>query len=158
MNNHELTLKVHSAMCCQCKSRGFAAPVDVLMDTGLLTKQDYEAWRNGRIDCLERVCRANLSKLSLIMREMRGYARENGLKPSFTVYKRQGTGKKNAAAKKTEALRFSKSGAPDIERWYATHFVDTRQTALLKEKKLSKNRTRESDNIKQASPLQAEKA
>ncbi len=29
-------------------------------------------------------------------------------------------------------LRFSKSGATDVERWYATHFVDAKQIAKLK--------------------------
>ena len=29
-------------------------------------------------------------------------------------------------------LRFSKSGAPEIEKWYATHFVDLKRTAQLK--------------------------
>ncbi len=29
-------------------------------------------------------------------------------------------------------LRFSKSGAPEIERWYATHFVNTNRIAELK--------------------------
>ena len=29
-------------------------------------------------------------------------------------------------------LRFSKSGDPEIERWYATHFVDLKRTAQLK--------------------------
>jgi hypothetical protein len=38
MNNEELTKKVHSAMYQQCQERGFAAPVDVLMDLGVLQK------------------------------------------------------------------------------------------------------------------------
>ena len=29
-------------------------------------------------------------------------------------------------------LRFSKSGNLEIEKWYATHFVDTKRIALLK--------------------------
>ena len=83
MNNGELAGKVHSAVYHQCRSRGFAAPVDVLMDVGYLSRQDYENWRYGRVDYLERVCKANLSKLSLVMREMRSYAAKAGLKPSF---------------------------------------------------------------------------
>ena len=74
MNDKELIGKVHSAVYHQCKNRGFAAPVDVLMDVGYLSKQDYENWRYGRVDYLERVCKVNLSKLSLIMREIRPYA------------------------------------------------------------------------------------
>ena len=83
MNDHELAAKVHSAMYHQCRDRGYATPVDVLMDIGVLRKADYEDWRHGRIPYLERVCAINLSKLSTIRHEMRVYARKAGLKPSF---------------------------------------------------------------------------
>ena len=133
MNNGELTAKVRSAVYLQCRNRGFAAPVDVLMDVGYLSKQDYENWRYGRVDYLERVCKANLSKLSLVMREMRSYAAKAGLKPSFCYYKRWGTKKKNGQGRKPVIpLRFSKSGDPEIERRYANHFVDLKRTAQLK--------------------------
>ena len=133
MNNRELTGKVHSAMYRQCKDRGYAAPVDVLMDVGSLSKADYENWRFGRVSYLERVCMANLSKLSLIMHEMRVCAKKAGLKPSFCYYKQWGVKKKGGQGRKPVIpLRFSKSGAPEIERWYATHFVDTKRVSQLK--------------------------
>lgn len=133
MNNRELGAKVRSAVCLQCRNQGFAAPVDVLMEVGYLSKQDYENWRYGRVDYLERVCKANLSKLSLVMREMRSYAAKAGLKPSFCYYKRWGTKKKNGQGRKPlMPLRFSKSGAPEIKRRYATHFVDLKRAAQLK--------------------------
>ena len=94
MNNQELTAKVHSAMYAQCRKRGYAAPVDVLMDLGVLPKQKYEDWRFGKVDYLERVCNVNLHKLSTIMHEMRVYAKKEGLKPSFCYYKRWGVKKK----------------------------------------------------------------
>lgn len=34
-------------------------------------------------------------------------------------------------------LRFSKSGTPEIERWYATHFVDTKRVSQLKAEALN---------------------
>lgn len=121
--------KVHSAVYYQCQKRGFAAPVDVLMDLGVLSKQKYEDWRFGRVDYLERVCTVNLRKLSFIMRQMRVYAQQSGLKPSFCFYKQWGTKNKSQTAK---PLRFSKSGTPDIEKWYATHFVDPKRIKELK--------------------------
>lgn len=133
MNNRELAGKVHSAVYIQCRNRGFAAPVDVLMDIGYLSKQDYENWRYGRVDYLERVCKANLSKLSMVMREMRSFAAKTGLKPSFCYYKQWGTKKKGGQGRKPVIpLRFSKSGDPEIEQRYATHFVDVKRTAQLK--------------------------
>ena len=38
MNDTQLIGAVHSAMYRQCKERGYAAPVDVLMDIGVLPK------------------------------------------------------------------------------------------------------------------------
>ena len=108
MNDGELIGKVHSAMYHQCQNRGYAAPV-------------------------EAVCTVNLRKLSFIMHQMRVYAKKSSLKPSFCYYKRWGMKKKNGQGHKPVVpLRFSKSGAPDIERWYGTHFVDSKRIEQLK--------------------------
>ena len=85
------------------------------------------------MDYLERVCTVNLHKLSFIMHQMRVYAQKTGLKPSFCCYKQWGVKKKNGQGHKPVIpLRFSKSGNPEIEKWYATHFVDTKRIAALK--------------------------
>ena len=76
MNNQELTKKVYAAVANLISQRGYTAPVDVLMEIGILTKQKYEEWRNGRVDYLERVCTSNLSKLSLAMHEIRSCAQK----------------------------------------------------------------------------------
>ena len=49
MNEKELIGKIHSSMYHQFQVRGYAAPVDVLIDTGILPKQKYEDWRFGRV-------------------------------------------------------------------------------------------------------------
>ena len=87
MNEKELTGKIHSSMYHQLQSRGYAAPVDVLIDTGILPKQKYEDWRFGRVRYLEAVCNANLKRLSFVLRQMRVYAQTHDLKPSFCYYK-----------------------------------------------------------------------
>ena len=120
----------------QCRDRGFATPVDVLMDIGVLQKDKYEDWRFGRISYLERVCTINLHKLSTVRHQMRVYAQKAGLKPSFCYYKQWGTKKKGGQGRKPVIpMRFSKSGNPDVERWYATHFVDSKRIAELKSAK-----------------------
>ena len=144
MNNADLIKKVNASMYQQCQRRGYAAPVDVLMDIGILPKQKYEDWRFGRVDYLERVCTANLNKLSSVLHQMRVYAKKADLKPSFCYYKRWGVKKKGGQGKKPIIpLRFSKSGDPEIEKWYATHFVDTKQIAALKEQQEQKDRVTE---------------
>ena len=96
------------------------------MDLGYLKKEHYENWRHGRVPYLERVCTVNLSKLSTVLHEMRVYARKAGLKPSFCFYKQW------AVKGKTIPLRFSKFGKEDIEKQYATHFVDSKCVSELK--------------------------
>ena len=140
MNNQELTAKVNSSMYRQCRSRGYATAVDVLMDIGVLQKDKYEDWRFGRIPYLESVCHINLHKLSFIMHQMRVYAKNNSLKPSFCCYKQWGVKKKNGQGRKPVIqLRFSKSRNPEVEKWYSTHFVDAKRIKELKSAKESKN-------------------
>lgn len=136
MNDTQLIGAIHSAMYHQCQRRGYATPVDVLMDIGVLPRKQYEAWRNGKISYLESVCTVNLRKLSFIMKQMRLYAQKQGWKPSFCYCKQWGLQKKNGQGHKPVVkLRFSKSGNPEIERSYATHFVDLTRTAQLKAEK-----------------------
>lgn len=99
-------------MVQQYQNRGYIIPVDVLMDIGVLERGKYNDWRTGRVAFLEAVCSANLHKLSKIMKEIRSFAVKNGWKPSVTGYKHKG-----------RLLRFSKSGRPQIEKVYATHYV-----------------------------------
>ena len=127
MNNQQLTKKVQDSVDRQWAERGWAAPVDVLMDIGILTKENYESWRRGAVPYLERVCRTNLHKLSFAMKEMRGYALKNGGRESRSCYRAWG-GKKKAGGG-NGILRFSKSGAPAAERAYATHYLAGRQPA-----------------------------
>jgi len=98
------------------KRKGYASTVDVLMKIGVLSPADYESWRFGRVDYLERVCKANLSKLSKIHSAIRSYSLKQGLKPSWADYRKWGKGRKHR-------LQFSKSGNENVERAYATHFV-----------------------------------
>ncbi len=117
MNNTELKQKVHSAVYNILKEKSYVSPADMLIKIGVLSAKDYENWRFGRVPYLEKVCRTNLSKLSLIMKELRIYARENNLRPSWTAYNQWGVkGKKFP-------LRFSKFGNSSIEEAYATHYV-----------------------------------
>lgn len=121
MNDKELIPKVHSSMYRQMKETGVCIPVQVLMDIGILSNTDYDNWRFGKVDYLERVCKINMRKLSVVMREVRSFARKNNLKPSWTFYKRWGR-----KGKPTIKLRFSKSGDEGIERGYATHYISMR--------------------------------
>lgn len=95
MNDKELIGKVHLAVYHQCQQRSIAAPVDVLMKAGVLSKQKYEDWRFGRVDQPKRICTVNLRKLTFIMQQMRVFAQKTKLRPSFCYYKQWKVKKKN---------------------------------------------------------------
>lgn len=136
MNNKELIPKIHSSMYYQLKKKGYATTVDVLMDLEILSKKDYELWRNGKVPYLEKVCNINLKKLSTVLHEIKVYGTKHNLKPSFTVYKRWAVKKKGGQGKKPViVLKFSKSGLEDIEKRYTTHYVDVKAIEKLKEEK-----------------------
>jgi len=122
MNNKDIHIKVQSTMYTLVTNKGFASPVDVLITLGVLSKVDYERWRNGKITYLESVCKINLTKLSTINHEIRSYAVKYNLKPSWPDYRKWGKCK-------NIRLRFSKSGDEKIERLYATHYVKQKTEA-----------------------------
>ena len=130
MNDKEIKHKVNQVMFALMNEKGVIAPVDVLMGIGVLSKTDYELWRRGGVDYLERVCKINLRKLSTINRKMREFAKKNNLKPSWTNYKRWSNGKSKNKSASPAKLRFSKSGDEKIERNYATHFVSQQQPQI----------------------------
>ena len=137
MNNQELKKKVNSAMYTLIKENGIASPAEVLISVGVLSKEDYERWRRGEVDYLERVCKINLSKLSTINSEIRAFARKCDLKPSRTFYKKwksvKGKGSSNVNPAK---LRFSKSGNENIEQQYSTHYISQRKATEAKERRI----------------------
>ena len=71
------------------------------------------------------------------MGQIRSYVKQTNLKPSFCYYKRWGV-KKKQGHKAAIPLRFSKSGNPEIERAYATHYVDTDRIEQLKKERQEK--------------------
>lgn len=94
----------------------YVSAIDVLTGMGLLAPTHVDAWRKGRVDYLERVIQGNLNKISAAMAAFRQWARDKELRPSQTRYVRR-------AREGTVDLQFSKSGAPEIEENYRTHYV-----------------------------------
>jgi hypothetical protein len=127
MNDADLEKEVKRLVHSNRYGKGYVCAVDVLLQLGYLTKDDYENWRFGRIDYLEKVCKVNLDKLTFINKLIGKYSAELNLKSSWTAYNQFGKGIKRR-------LRFSKSGEKTIEDKYATHYSDTKQINELKEK------------------------
>lgn len=128
MNNIDLEKKIKRIISELSDEKGYICSIDVLLGLDYLSKTDYEKWRNGQVDYLERVCQTNLGKLTTINKIIRQVAAKMNLVPSLTVYNKWGKGPK-------QKLRFSKSGDFNIEKAYSTHFLNKYQIEKLKENK-----------------------
>jgi hypothetical protein len=116
VNRTELEKKTRDAFHTRLHQTGYVSLVDLLLEMGKLTRDDHEAWRFRRVPFLERVVRLNLSQLNVVRRQVQALAREHALQPSFTAYVSWGQGPRTQ-------LRFTRSGNPQLEAAYATHFV-----------------------------------
>lgn len=96
--------------------KGYASTLDLFLKMEKISPKLVEEWRFGRVPYLERVLHGNLGQFSFIMKEFRKTAREMYLKESYKAYMSWGKGPKRP-------LRFSKSGDSQVEKHYATYYV-----------------------------------
>ena len=113
-----LSKKVATVAGNTVSRQSYVSAIDLFLGIGWLNQTNLLDWKKGKIPYLEQVATANLKKISRIMKEFRLWANHAKLKKSITVYKH-----------KNYKLRFSKSGNPNIETAYSTHFI------LLKSKR-----------------------
>jgi hypothetical protein len=90
----------------------FVAPVEVFVEMGLLPPADHKRWKQGKVPCLERVIRCNLTRIRRILRLLRFHVHDLNLKPSITVYQHR-----------KHRLCFPRSGEPKIEEAWSRHYV-----------------------------------
>ena len=115
MTRQDLEQRVTRAAEAALAEQRFISAIDVLLGLGWLTPSHLDQWRQGRVESLESVVQANLSKVMLAMAGFRRWARDRGLNPSETDYVARTRGRRQ--------LRFSVSGDAAIERAYRTHWV-----------------------------------
>jgi len=128
MNNTDLEKNIRRIISELSDKKGYICSIDVLLGLNYLAKTDYEKWRNGQVEYLEKICKTNLGKLTTIKKIIRQVASKMNLEPSLTVYNKYGKGPK-------QKLRFSKSGDFNIEKAYSTHFLNKYQIEKLKNDK-----------------------
>ena len=115
MTRQDLEQRVTRAAERALAEQRFVSAIDVLLGLGWLAPSHLERWQQGRVESLERVVQANLSKVTGAMAALRRWARGRGLNPSETDYV--------ARTRDRRQLRFSVSGDAAIERAYRTHWV-----------------------------------
>ena len=118
--------------------RNVVSPIDVLTGIGWLPPTEVDRWRQGRIPYLEAAAQVNLSKLSTAMKYFRGWAQDRGLRPSETAYV--------ARTRDRRSLQFSKSGTPDIERAYRTHWVSS-DLSVKKQERVAEQQSKPPDLV-----------
>jgi hypothetical protein len=119
-NEAKLRRKIAAAGGAAVAKNGYVATIDALLATGWLQPEKVEDWRRGRVPYLEQVTVASLPKISTAMRIFQSWAKSAGLRPSETVYV--------SWTRDRRRLRFSKSGNPNIERAYRTHWLPPKST------------------------------
>src|SRR5882762_9947158 len=104
----------------------YVSAVDVLVRLGWLAPTHVDHWRQGRVDCLERMVQANLSKVTMAMTYFRRWASRRDMVASETAYV--------ARTRDRRPLRFSVSGSEPIERAYRTHWVSAELSPARRER------------------------
>src|SRR5271157_4498948 len=103
----------------------YVSPIDVLLGIRWLEPSALQRWRQGQIDCLEHSIQTPLPRISEALTLFRSSAAGKGLSASETPYV--------ARTPQRQALRFSQSGDPTIERLYRTHWVSPKLSEKQRE-------------------------
>jgi len=112
----KLESRVYKAAYRVLERDGFISYPQLFKEMGILSDSDFLKWRKGEIPFLEKAVKSSLSKLTRISKIVRKFAREKGLKRSYTFYKMW---KKKG---QKLLLRFSKTGQREIEQEYLCHY------------------------------------
>ncbi len=107
--------RVSRAVSESLNEKEYVAPVEMFQKMGLLTPEDYQNWRMARVPFLEKVIGCNLERAGRILRILALMAKDGGLKPSQTDYRKWGKGG-------NIRLRFSKSGDLNLEEAWSRHY------------------------------------
>lgn len=82
---------------------------------GWLDASAVDAWRQGRIDCIEAAIQTNPPRIAEAVEIFRSWATEKGLIACEAEYL--------ARTPQRQDLRFSRSGDPTVERLFRTHWA-----------------------------------
>jgi hypothetical protein len=138
MSGAALEQRVVRAAEAALAEQHYVSVVDVLVRLRWLAQAHLDAWRQGRVEYLEQVLQVKPHKLATAIDEFRRWAQRRGLTPSETDYV--------ARTRDRRPLRFSVSGAAQIERAYRTHWVSP-QLSAAKRRQLAERQSRPPDLV-----------
>jgi hypothetical protein len=96
-------------------AQGHASPIDVLLGIGWLNSTGVRDWQQGRVECLGDVMQVKPPRLSEALALLRSWATQQGLVASEAEYV--------ARTPQRQALRFSQSGDPALEKSFRTRWI-----------------------------------
>jgi len=82
MNNSDLKKKIELVCKELIAEKGYLSSIDVLLKLEYLSGKDYENWRFGKVEYLEKVCGVNLKKISTINKTINTISKQWNLKKS----------------------------------------------------------------------------
>ena len=129
-NRTALVDRVTTAAEASLAAQAYVSPIDVLLGIRWLDPGAVPRWQQGQIDCLERSIQPAQPRILEALTLLRAWAASKGLSASETPYV--------ARTPQRQALRFSQSGDPAIERLYRTHWVSSELSEKQRERLVEK--------------------
>ena len=111
--------------------KAFLSPLDVLMEMGFLNFGHIHDWEMGKTSYLEQIIENDIQKVNCVLKWIRQWAIQKGLKPkevNYTIKSNNGTNRN---------LDFTKKGFPKCELAYRIHYF-VPHLSKEKEKELHK--------------------
>jgi hypothetical protein len=116
-NRRPLAERVTEAAEASLAAQNYASPFHMLLDLGWLDPNSARRWQQGQVACLEDVMQVNPARIAEAMVLLRSWAAAKGLPPTEAQY--------SARSPQRPALRFTRSGDPDLERQFRTHWLSS---------------------------------
>jgi hypothetical protein len=125
-NRRPLAERVAEAAEASLAGQNHASPLHMLLGLGWLDPNSARRWQQGQVECLEDVMQVSPARIAEAMALLRSWAATKGLPASEALYV--------ARTPQRPALRFARSGDPEVERQFRTHWMSNEIPAKQRER------------------------
>lgn len=128
--SNRLYPKVVKAVGQLLQEKDEIATVDVLIKLGKLAQKDFESWRQGKIDYLERVFQGSLSNAGIVLRIINFHMHDLKMIKANKTFKKI-NGKKVLIFSKTKVMKLEEVYSRSF-RWNRSEDAPPQMTSLRK--------------------------
>ena len=125
-NRRPLVERVTEAAEASLASQSYASPFHVLLGLGWLDPNSARRWQQGQVECLESIMQVSPARIAEAMGLLRSWAAANRLPESEAAYV--------ARTSQRPPLRFTRSGDPELERQFRTHWLSNEISQTQRER------------------------